>query len=293
MHPAPRGCWSEYARTDANESFRAWSPATAGREALPCKEMKRVASRTDSDRVWEELGRTQPYSAVLEHASRAEFFASGEEHVARVLQIAHERIDPDYHPSRALDFGCGVGRILIPLAQLCEEVVGVDVSEAMLSEARRNCDDQGLSNVEFIPTLAALADDRQFDLVHTYIVLQHIPRKRGMQIVAKLIDLVAAGGVGILHVQYDRTASPLRKGANWARKHVPGVNDVANLVEGVPRRTPLMQMNVYFLDEIFRLLYGRQCRDLFVQLGETGTGGYLSAAILFQKAPPDAVRFDF
>ena len=255
--------------------------------------MKRVASRTESDQAWEELGRTQPYSAVLEHASRAEFFASGEEHVARLLQIVHERIDPDYQPSSALDFGCGVGRILIPLAQLCDKAVGVDVSDAMLAEARRNCDYRGLSNVGLISTLDELTDDRQFDLVHTYIVLQHLPRQRGMEILSKLVDLVAEGAVGVLHVQYGRTASRLRKYANWARRHVPGVNDLANLVHGVPRRTPLMQMNVYFVDEIFRLLYERQCRDLVVQLAATGTGGYLSAAILFRKAPPDAVRFDF
>ena len=255
--------------------------------------MKRVASRTASDQAWEELGRTQPYSAVLEHASRAEFFSSGEEHVARVLQIVHECIDPDYQPASALDFGCGVGRVLIPLARLCDEAVGVDVSDAMLSEARRNCTDRGLSNVGLISTLDELTDGRQFDLVHTYIVLQHVPRKRGMEILSKLVDLTAAGAVGVMHVQYGRSASPVRKGANWARKHVPGVNDVANVVHGVPRRTPLMQMNVYFVDEILRLLYERQCRDLIVRLGATGTGGYLSAVILFRKAPPDAVGFDF
>ena len=255
--------------------------------------MRRVASSTESDQAWEELGETHPYSAVLEHATRAEFFASGEEHVARVVQIVRERIDPDYKPSSALDFGCGVGRLLIPLARLCDEAVGVDVSHAMLSEARRNCDERGISNVELVSTLDELAGDRHFDLVHTYIVLQHVPRKRGMEILSSLVDLMAAGAVGVVHVQYSRTASPLRKGANWARKHLPGMNDVANLVQGVPRRTPLMQMNVYLVDEIFRLLYEQQCRDLLVQLGETQAGGYLSAVIFFRKAPPNTVELAF
>jgi SAM-dependent methyltransferase len=255
--------------------------------------MRRVASRTESDQAWEELARTEPYSAVLQHASRAEFFASGEEHVSRVLQIVRKQLDPDYEPSSALDFGCGVGRVLIPLARICDEVVGVDVSEAMLSEARRNCDERGLVNVDLASALDDLADDRQFDLVHTYIVLQHVPRKRGMAIISRLVDAVTAGGVGLVHVQYGRAASPLRKSANWARKHLPGVNDAANLAQGAPRRTPLMQMNVYFVDEVLRLLYDRQCRDLVVQLGATETGGYLSAAILFRKAPSNAVRLDF
>src|SRR5262245_16810385 len=46
------------------------------------REMKRVASTTGSDRAWEELGRARPYWAIRNHASRAEFFASGEEHAA-------------------------------------------------------------------------------------------------------------------------------------------------------------------------------------------------------------------
>lgn len=254
--------------------------------------MRRIASRTESDQAWEELGRTQPYSAVLEHASRGEFFASGEEHVRRVLQIVHDRIDPDYNPASALDFGCGVGRVLIPLARLCGEAVGVDVSEAMLSEARRNCVDRGLAKVELISTLDELAHGRRFDFVHTYIVLQHVPRKRGMEILSQLVDLVAVGGVGALHLQYARAATPLRRGANWARKHVPGMNDVANLVQGVPRRTPMMQMNVYSVDEIFGLLHARGCPELVVRLGATETGGYRSAMILFRKAPPDAAGFD-
>jgi SAM-dependent methyltransferase len=120
---------------------------------IPCEAMKRTALTTESDRAWEELGKTDPYWAILEHGSRAKFFASGEEHVAAVLQAVHERIDPDYRPTRALDFGCGAGRVLIPLAQICDEVVGVDVSEATLSEARRNCVDRGLANVELAAAL--------------------------------------------------------------------------------------------------------------------------------------------
>jgi SAM-dependent methyltransferase len=255
--------------------------------------MKQFASKTESDQAWEELGRTQPYAAVFAHGSRTEFFTSGEEHVARVLEIVRERIDPGFQPSTALDFGCGVGRLLIPLARRCGEAVGVDVSGAMRAEARRNCDEEGLTNVELVSTLDDLSDGREFDLVHTFIVLQHVPRKRGMEIVSQLIDRVAVGGVGALHVQYAREASALRKGAHWARRSVPGVNDVANLVQGVPRNTPLMQMNVYFAPEIFRLLYATGCRELVVRLGETETGGYLSAMIFFRKDPADAARSDF
>jgi len=247
---------------------------------------------TDPDRAWQELGRADPYSAIIAHESRADFFESGERHVATVLGIVREQIDPSYRPARALDFGCGVGRVLIPLARLCDEVVGVDVSAEMLSEARRNCDERDLGNVELRPTLDALPADSQFDFVHTYIVLQHIPPKRGMEILSQLVDLVATGGIGVVHVQYAREASPLRGGANWLRVHVPGANGAANLLQRRPARTPLMQMNVYSLNDIFRLLHRRRCHNVVLRLGATRTGGYLGALIVFRRDPRDATPLD-
>jgi 2-polyprenyl-3-methyl-5-hydroxy-6-metoxy-1,4-benzoquinol methylase len=246
----------------------------------------------DSDRAWKELGRTRPYSAIVEHESRAEFFESGEQHVELVMQIVRDHIDPDFRPARALDYGCGAGRILIPLARLSDDVVGVDVSEDMLSEARRNCDGRGLGNVELRSTLDELADRPPFDLVHTYIVLQHIPRQRGMEILSRLVGLVAPGGIGVVQVLYAREASPLRKSANWARAHVPGANRIANRLQGLPSSTPLMQMNVYSLDDLARVLHRNGCDNAQLRLGTTRTGGYFSALIVFRKEARAANALD-
>ena len=103
----------------------------------------------NSDRDWELFGKTDPYYAVLtapefhgqlSAAARAKFFGLGEEHIETMLSIIRERLDPAFAPRHALDFGCGVGRLLIPLGRRCDEVTGVDISSSMLAEARRNCD---------------------------------------------------------------------------------------------------------------------------------------------------------
>src|SRR5277367_1629330 len=108
-----------------------------------------IASPTNlsTDHEWEEWGRRDPYFGVLTHprfrranlteAAKSEFFESGRLHVEYVMQVVRKHIDADFTPKRALDFGCGVGRILIPLAQVTQEVVGVDVSPSMLHEAKR------------------------------------------------------------------------------------------------------------------------------------------------------------
>jgi SAM-dependent methyltransferase len=67
---------------------------------------------------------------------------------------------------RALDLGCGIGRMLPPLAQACALAVGVDVSAGMLAEARRRCTGRGnLLLVRSSGRDLAMFADGSFDLV--------------------------------------------------------------------------------------------------------------------------------
>ncbi|MHB1267524.1 MAG: class I SAM-dependent methyltransferase [Acidithiobacillus ferriphilus] len=70
---------------------------------------------------------------------KREFFASGVAHMEAVFSTVRRRMDAGFTVKRALYFGCGVGRLLIPLARVADEVTGVDVSDAMLEEVRKNC----------------------------------------------------------------------------------------------------------------------------------------------------------
>jgi SAM-dependent methyltransferase len=67
---------------------------------------------------------------------------------------------------RALDLGCGIGRMLPRLAQSCALAVGVDVSAGMLAEARRRC--AGAGNLLLVRSSGrdlAMFPDRSFELV--------------------------------------------------------------------------------------------------------------------------------
>jgi 2-polyprenyl-3-methyl-5-hydroxy-6-metoxy-1,4-benzoquinol methylase len=142
-------------------------------------------SNTDSQ--WERFGVIDPYFGVLSHPqfhkeelteeTRAEFFRTGEEHVAAVFTAIHSKLDPNFSPSRTLDFGCGVGRLLPGFAMRSREVVGYDISPGMIAEAQKNVK---LPNV----TMTMLMDGT-FDFVHSYIVFQHIEPKRGMRILVR------------------------------------------------------------------------------------------------------------
>lgn len=247
-----------------------------------------------SDAAWEKYGEIDPYFGVLSHekfrgtsldgaeAAHSEFFRSGEEHVASILETVRRHLDPEFRPERILDFGCGVGRLLIPFARVGGHAVGVDVSEAMLREARRNCDAYGVENVELLRS-----DDRlsrvegSFDFVHSFIVFQHIPTGRGLAVLRAMLDRLAEGGVGALHFTYARRAPLLRKGVNWMRKTVPLVNNVVNLAQGRPWSYPLMQMNEYPLNRVFEILQEAGCHHCYVR--HSDHGGHWGVMLFFQK----------
>lgn len=247
----------------------------------------------DSDRDWERFGQTDPYYAVLaapqyhgtpSEVHRKEFFRSGETHVAEIFSIIRSRLDPAFAPSRALDFGCGVGRVLIPLGARCREVTGVDVSHAMLAEARRNCDNAGLTNVHLLTSDDKLSTvEGEFDLVHSYIVLQHVPARRGENLVQQLAARLAMGGIGVFHVTYARpVSSPVSRLVYWARTQVPGAHWALNLARGRPIRTPLMQSNRYSVTRLLDILWRQGCPEVHVRFSDHQ--GYRGVLLFGRKA---------
>jgi ubiquinone/menaquinone biosynthesis C-methylase UbiE len=75
-----------------------------------------------------------------------------------------------------LEIGCGIGRITRAISEHAASVVGIDVSEEMVSRAREALAD--LPNVEILlgdgTSLAGL-NDASFDACYSFIVFQHIP----------------------------------------------------------------------------------------------------------------------
>src|SRR4051812_48698810 len=235
----------------------------------------------DSDEDWERFGKTDPYFAVLTapefhgklaEAERTKFFGSGEAHVEEIFSIIRGHLDPDFNPSRALDFGCGVGRLLLPLAAKCREVTGVDVSPSMLAEARRNCDAAGATSVQLLRSDDELSEvGGDFDFIHSYIVLQHIPVQRGENFVRILASKLAPNGIGMFHVTYEPgRARILERLIYWARLRVPGAQAAMNLARGRSINAPFMQMNKYSITRLLEALRGERCTEVYVRFSDHG-----------------------
>lgn len=231
----------------------------------------------DSDKVWRSYGKKDPYFGVLTHdkfrdanmtnQNREEFFETGMRFVKRVFKELHRHFDPDFLPENVLDFGCGTGRLSIGFAPSAHRVVGIDISEDMLSEARRNAQALGHGHLEFFMSDDRLSavENEQFDLVNCYIVLQHIRSERGLIILQKLLERIKPGGYGVIQLNYTCQKGRLGHFVDYFRYRIPMVHGILNLMQKRPYSDPLMQMNEYDLNKTMYLLQKSGIREMFVE----------------------------
>ncbi len=230
-------------------------------------------SMSNSDLAWKKRGKDDPYYGVLSHSKFSagsiedntdEFFRTGEDYISSRLE-RFEKHFGELKRDRALDFGSGVGRLTLPIARRFGEVVGIDISPDMIAEAKTNAKKHSISNVSFIESddnLTRIGDE--FNFVQTYIVLQHIPVKRGMNFISRLLDVVAVGGGTNIHLSIDRQDSAVGALRYTAQKHIPGASRFANVMRGRKWDEALMQMNEYSLAAVFKLMHHKGFADILV-----------------------------
>jgi len=146
-----------------------------------------------SRQEWEDLAALDPLFSVLSQPGtrgggwdQEGFFLTGETYVRGLMARAEDFGHPAARGA-ALDFGCGVGRLTRALARHFESCLGVDISPAMIEQARRINAAWPSCRFEVVSDLRAL-ESGSFDLVLTKSVLQHLPDRRAM--VASLTELV-------------------------------------------------------------------------------------------------------
>jgi SAM-dependent methyltransferase len=132
---------------------------------------------------WEQFAEQDPYLYILTSMKRTDphvFWRSGEETVKRELLPfiqAH-----DVRSSLALELGCGIGRLALPLAHHFCKVVGVDITRGMVQRATSFANDNGIKNASFVAFEGpedllhqTYEHSGCCDFIYSLLVFQHIP----------------------------------------------------------------------------------------------------------------------
>ncbi len=152
-------------------------------------------------RRWELLAQRNPLWAILSHPQYRdggwdvdEFFATG---TATVEGLLHrlETLGITPRAGRALDFGCGVGRLTQALAAHFPQVVGVDVAPTMIALADRYNRHPGRCRYTAWDGRRLPFADGSFDLVVSLITLQHMPPRLARRALREFGRVLARPGV--------------------------------------------------------------------------------------------------
>ncbi len=158
-------------------------------------------------KVFEAWGRTDPMHAALTRSGYEEawtpeaFFARGREEIGEVMEhMAKLPVDPGRE--RALDFGCGAGRLTRALADEFERVIGLDIAASMVEAAREHNAHPGRVSyrVNTSDRLEGL-DDASFDFVYSSKTLQHIPPPEARGYIREFMRVLRAGGVAVFQIR--------------------------------------------------------------------------------------------
>lgn len=171
-------------------------------------------------KTWDTFGRQDPLWAILSHDDKrgkrwdlAEFMDTGRTEIVDALSYV-TKLQPQLARQRALDFGCGVGRLSQALAEHFEQVDGVDIAASMIEQAR-SINQHGINCRYHHNTSSSLSTlaDRSFDFVYSSLTLQHMHPVLAHGYIRELCRVLRPGGVLLFDLPVRPTRNRSRLGA--------------------------------------------------------------------------------
>ncbi|MEO7143415.1 MAG: class I SAM-dependent methyltransferase [Bryobacteraceae bacterium] len=220
-------------------------------------------------RNWDAFGASDPLWAILTAPEKAgnkwdvdEFFATGIYEI-RDLMAWVAAIHPQIRKRRALDFGCGVGRLTQPLAEHFDVAMGVDLAPSMIRLAEQyNRHGERCRYVLNEAANLSYFDDGAFDLIYSGLTLQHMAPRYMKLYLEDFLRVLAPGGLLVFRLP----SAPSRN--DLGRRVWRWVWDLLyqriywNLFR---RGEPVMQMHGIKREEVLALLHQRGAEALVVE----------------------------
>jgi SAM-dependent methyltransferase len=150
---------------------------------------------------WESLAKHDPLWAILSNPDKKnnkwkmdEFMDTGTGEINELIENIN-RLLPGLPRSRALDFGCGAGRLTQALAAHFDQVDGIDISPTMIDSAVKYNRHSDRVNYHIGITNKVPFPNNTFDMIYSVIVFQHMHKKFAQNYIADFFRVLKPGGM--------------------------------------------------------------------------------------------------
>lgn len=160
--------------------------------------------------MWDRISKEDPFWVILTNKEKKgkwkedEFFETGKKEIDNLfIFLKKNRIK--IKSERALDFGCGAGRLTIALTKYFKKVEGIDISDVMINLAKRHS--AHLKNIKYKvnkeDNLRIYKED-WFSFIYSNLVLQHIKKKVSMNYISEFLRILKPKGIVIFQIPSKR-----------------------------------------------------------------------------------------
>ncbi len=156
---------------------------------------------------WNEFGKTDPFWSILAYPDKKinkwqinEFFETGIKEIDEVMKYI-KSLGIEISRRKALDFGCGVGRLTQALVYYFDEVYGIDIASSMIELANKY-NRHGKKCKYYLNETddLTLFPDNSFDFIYTNITLQHMEPRYSKAYIKEFLRVLIPHGLLIFQL---------------------------------------------------------------------------------------------
>lgn len=160
---------------------------------------------------WNKFGLEDPMWAILTQENKkggkwdvGAFFETGKKEIKQLFNLL-EKLNVTLPPGKAIDFGCGIGRLTQAMAEYMDEVVGIDIAPSMIDQA--NILNNHVGKVTYhLNEQNALSNfpSESFSLIYSNITLQHMRPRYARVYIQEFVRLLKKDGVMVFQMPAKR-----------------------------------------------------------------------------------------
>ena len=216
-----------------------------------------------------------------------EFFKTGEQEIQLVMDYV-KKLNIQLETARALDFGCGVGRLTQALSPYFTAVVGADISEEMVAKAgllnkKQNCS----YIVNTVPNLKVFTNNT-FSFIYSRLTFQHMEPRYTKQYIQEFIRTLKPAGIAIFVQPYKKTLLPFNSHKLSAKDTLKliiptSLQNLLRNIKGALFGKPVMELHSMSRQEVLAILDEQNVKIVSVdEFGDLG-GSWICYRYCIQK----------